>query len=374
MDLGAQLSAEGLEVLQKKIDESCRSAQTAADVDLLRRDLLGKEGTLKVLFQKLREVPADQKPVVAQKINELKAQVEAFFAAKDGESASKGRSDALRAQYIDTSLPGVSPGIGRIHPITQVERQIAALLKPFGFSNVPGPEVETEYYCFDSLNIPPHHPARDMQDTFYVDAGDLWGADKEAPARDSRPISGVLHLLRTHTTSVQARTLELASKEAKGGVPVRVASFGRVYRNETEDASHQAMFHQFELVWLDKGLTLSHLMALITHILKGLYGKRRKVRFVPKFYPYTEPSIGPQIDCSICHGTGCGACGGSGWVTIAGAGMVHRNVLTEFGYDPNEVSGFAFGLGTSRLACQLCGLPNLKMAYENDLRVYKALP
>src|SRR5690606_5225597 len=145
----------------------------------------------------------------------------------------------------------------------------------------------------------------------------------------------------THTTSVQARTL------AKGGLPVKIASFGRVYRNESEDASHQAMFHQFELVWLEKGLTLSHLLGLITHILQGLYGAERKVRFVPKFYPYTEPSIGPQISCALCVGEGCPACGGAGWVTIAGAGMIHRNVLKEFGYNADEVTGFAFGLGTA---------------------------
>jgi phenylalanyl-tRNA synthetase alpha chain len=154
-------------------------------------------------------------------------------------------------------------------------------------------------------------------------------------------------------------------------LPIKVASFGRVYRNETEDASHQAMFHQFELVWVEKGLTLANLMGLITHILKELYGKKRKVRFVPKFYPYTEPSIGPQIDCAICRGTGCASCGGAGWVTIAGAGMIHRAVLKEFRFDPESVSGFAFGLGTARLAGQMFQLPRLKMLYENDLRILK---
>jgi phenylalanyl-tRNA synthetase alpha chain len=169
-------------------------------------------------------------------------------------------------------------------------------------------------------------------------------------------------ILRTQTTSVQAR--ELQKKE----LPVKVASFGRVFRNETEDHSHQVMFHQFELVWLEEGLTLSNLMALITHVLKGLYGKRRKVRFVPKFYPYTDPSIGPQIDCALCRGEGCAPCNGAGWVTIAGAGMIHRNVLLEFGYDPEKVSGFAFGLGTSRLATQFFGVPTMRTVYDNDFR------
>jgi phenylalanyl-tRNA synthetase alpha chain len=363
-----ELTIAALQDLASKFSLACASVRTKAELEALKREWLGKEGTIKNLFQRLREVPHAEKPSVAAKMNELKSQAENFVLAKEQELAASERAQSLTNEYIDTSLPALSPGLGRVHPITIVERRIAELLKPFGFVNIPGPEIENEYYCFDSLNIPPHHPARDMQDTFYVNAGDLWESDREAPEGNPRPISGVLHLLRTHTTSVQARTLE------KGSLPVKVASFGRVYRNETEDASHQAMFHQFELVWIERGLTLSNLMALITHILKGLYGKRRKVRFVPKFYPYTEPSIGPQIDCSICKGSGCGACGGSGWVTIAGAGMVHRNVLSEFKYNPEEVTGFAFGLGTSRLACQLCGLPTLKLAYENDLRVYEALP
>jgi phenylalanyl-tRNA synthetase alpha chain len=213
-----------------------------------------------------------------------------------------------------------------------------------------GPEIETEYYCFDSLNIPKHHPARDMQDTFYTETG---------------------HVLRTHTTSVQARLLQTRSLFEGKKLPIKVASFGKVYRNETEDASHTAMFHQFELVWVEKGLTLANLLAMITHIVKELYGKRRKVQFVPKFYPYTEPSIGPRIDCVICKSAGCPSCGGAGWVTVGGAGMIHRNVLLEFGFNPDEVAGFAFGLGSSRLAGQMYNLPHLRAVYENDLRILK---
>ncbi len=336
-----------LNQLRSELSNKLEQIGSKAELEAIRREWLGKEGVLKVFFQQLRDLSPEDKPKVASILNEIRKQVEEFVAGKEAELADKEQADSLKAEYIDLSLPGLTPGLGRAHPITAVERRIAELLRPFGFCSVYGPEVETEYYCFDSLNIPPHHPARDMQDTFYTATG---------------------HILRTHTTSVQARTLE------KGGLPVKVASFGRVYRNETEDASHTSMFHQFELVWLEEGLTLSHLMALITHILKGLYGKRRKVRFVPKFYPYTEPSIGPQIDCSNCGGTGCSFCGGAGWVTVAGAGMVHRNVLKEFKYDPEKVSGFAFGLGTSRLAAQFSGVPDGRMLYENDLRIYRNLP
>ncbi len=316
------------------------------DLELVRRDWLAKEGIVKQLFQQLRDVPGAEKPQIAQALNELRDLVESFVADRERLFIEGEREKRLESEFLDFSLPGKSPGVGSMHPVTRVERRIFELLKPFGFQAVVGPELETEYYCFDALNIQAHHPARDMQDTFYSETG---------------------HVLRTHTTSVQARALK------KGGLPIKIASFGRAFRNESEDASHQAMFHQFELVWLEEGLTMSNLMGLISHILKGLYGKRRKVRFVPKFYPYTEPSLGPQIDCSICKGAGCGACGGAGWVTVAGAGMIHRKVLSEFGYDADKVTGIAFGLGSSRLVAQFFGIPTLKMVYDNDLRVLKGL-
>lgn len=332
--------------LDTTLSASLSAVRSSADLEMLKRDWLSKDGTMKVLFKQLRDIEPDRKPEVAGKLNELKTKLETFVAAKEEELGRQKLEQSTKSEFIDLSLPSSSPGLGGVSLITRIERQIFDILKPFGFRNVIGPEVETDYYCFDSLNIPPHHPARDMQDTFYTSNG---------------------FVLRTHTTSVQARALE------QGGLPIKVASPGRVYRNETEDASHQAMFHQFELIWVEEGLTFSHLLALINHILKGLYGKRTKVRFVPKYYPYTEPSIGPQIDCALCHGKGCSLCGGSGWLTVAGAGMVHRNVLKEFKYDPDKVSGFAFGLGTSRLAAQLGSLSSLKMLYENDLRVLKSV-
>ncbi|MBX7139196.1 MAG: phenylalanine--tRNA ligase subunit alpha [Oligoflexia bacterium] len=339
-----ELSKLNLSEVKESLLAQLKRISTPQDVEILKRDWLSKEGTLKLLFKQLRDIPAERKPEVAAGLNDLKQLLEQFVSEQEQRLAADLREKSARSEFVDLSLPSRWSGLGSVHPISLVERRIAEILRPFGFRNVLGPEVETEYYCFDSLNIPPHHPARDMQDTYYTANG---------------------LVLRTHTTSVQARELQ------KGGLPVKVASFGRVYRNETEDASHQAMFHQFELVWLEAGLTLSHLMGLISHILKELYGKRRKVKFVPKFYPYTEPSIGPQVDCTFCKGSGCPACGGAGWVTIAGAGMVHRNVLREFGYDPEKVSGFAFGLGTSRLASQFSGISALKTLYDNDLRLLK---
>jgi phenylalanyl-tRNA synthetase alpha chain len=312
-----------------------------AELEEQKRVWLGKEGRVKALYAELRTLPAEQRPEIAEGLNQVRSGVEQAFLQAEARLRAADLLASLSKEWLDPSLPGTSLGIGSSHPITLVEQKILSILRPFGFENVYGPEIETEYFCFDALNIPAHHPARDMQDTFYT--------------TDNL-------VLRTHTTSVQARVLQ------NGKAPLKVASFGRVYRNEAEDASHQAMFHQFELIWLEEGLTLSHLMGLISHILKGLYGKTRKVRFVPKFYPYTEPSIGPQIDCSMCKGKGCALCGNSGWVTVAGAGMIHHKVLLEFGFDPEKISGFAFGLGSGRLACQAAGLEDGRMLYENDLR------
>lgn len=309
------------------------------DLKALEKEWLGKDGFLKKAFAFLRDLPASDKPSYAKSLNELKLEVEEFFRSKN--------SQIKRLPHIDFTIPGISPDLGTLHPITLVEQRISKLLTPFGFQSLLGPELETEYNCFDSLNIPKHHPARDMQDTFYCE--DLQNAE----------------VLRTHTSTVQARAL------ASGKLPIKVASFGKVYRNETEDASHQAMFHQFDLIWVEEGLRLAHLTGLIESIVKGLFGQERKIRFVPKFYPYTEPSIGPQIDCTLCGSKGCPACGGAGWVTVGGAGMVHRNVLLEFKYDPDKVAGFAFGLGTARLASQFSGIPKLKMLYDSDLRILR---
>jgi len=209
---------------------------------------------------------------------------------------------------------------------------------------VEGPEVEHPYYNFDALNIPEHHPARDMQDTFWVDGG--W-------------------LLRSHTTTVQARVLQ-----QRPTPPVRVASLGRVYRNEAVDATHTAMFHQMEGIWVDRGLTFAHLKGTLAVIARALYGDQ-PIRFKPKFYPYTEPSVGVDLQCSVCQGAGCEACHGAGWVTILGSGMIHPKVFLEFGYDPDEVSGIAFGFGTSRMAAQRAGVVKSRTLYEQDIRVHR---
>jgi phenylalanyl-tRNA synthetase alpha chain len=332
--------------LLDEFNSSLAEVKSEESLNTFRIAWVGKEGKLKVLLSSLRDLPAEERPKFAAQINLLRDQAESFIRQKQEEFSALARQRELESQFIDLTLPANYSGLGRVHPVRLVERKITKILKKFGFNFVEGPEVETEYYCFDALNIPKHHPARDMQDTFFTETG---------------------HVLRTHTTAMLSRELE------KRKLPLKSIYAGRVYRNETEDASHQAMFHQYDLVWIEEGIGLPQLIAVMTSLLKGIYGQGRQVRFVPKFYPYTEPSLGAQIDCSICQGKGCPPCDGAGWVTVAGSGVVHENVIKEFGFDPTLVGGIAFGFGTSRMAGQFYTAPNLKSLYEADLRYLGAL-
>jgi len=318
-----------------------------AGLDALRRDHTGKKSPLKLAFKELRNVPADQRQDVAAALNAARDTIEAEVA----QAVERVEQAAIQAQldreWSDMTMPGIGTERGARHPLTVVERESLALLRRMGFTLVEGPEIETAFYNFDALNIPEHHPARDLQDTFWVEGGKL---------------------LRSHTTTVQARVLQ-----SRPELPIRVASAGRVYRNEAVDATHLAMFHQLEGIWVDRGLTFAHLKGLLAFIARSLYGEDRAIRFKPKFYPYTEPSIGVDLSCGSCGGSGCEACHGAGWVTILGAGMVHPKVFEQFGYDPDKVTGIAFGLGTTRMAGQWSGVHAIRSLYETDLRVHRAL-
>lgn len=340
------LNEENILSLKKEVEGITSTSSSKEKIDIIRREWLGKDGKFKILYKKISELPSDARVVFAKDVNELKNRLETYIESSSKNVTEQQHKSSLANEFYDLSLPGLHSGLGAVHPITQCEKLLYSIVKQHGFQSVVGPEIETDFFCFDALNVPQHHPARDLQDTFYTDTG---------------------HVLRTHCTAVSARSA------AKGKLPIKSVSLGRAYRNEAEDASHTAMFHQFDLVWIDKGLTLAHLMGLIQEILKELYGKRRKVRFVRKFYPYTEPSIGPQVDCSQCKGNGCAACGGSGWITVAGAGVLHKNVMNLFNYDTEKVTGLAFGMGTSRLASQMFGFTDIRVPYSNDLRVINNL-
>lgn len=326
-------------------------------LDDLRRKHTGKKSPLKLALRSLRDVPPDERPAVAQEINEARETIESELETAAAEIETRALEAQVAAEWVDLTLPGIAPQRGGRHPVSMVQDHILEVLRQLGFDLVEGPEVEHPYYNFDALNIPEHHPARDMQDTFWVTGG---------------------YLLRSHTTTVQARVLEEAAGRGADALPIRVASAGRVFRNEAVDATHTAMFHQLEGIWIDRGLGFDHLKGVLAFIARALYGERR-IRFKPKYYPYTEPSVGLDLACSTCDGTGsvgelpCEACHAAGWVTVLGAGMVHPNVFREFGFDPDEVSGIAFGLGTTRMAAQKYGVTRVKSLYEQDLRVFRRL-
>jgi phenylalanyl-tRNA synthetase alpha chain len=322
------------------------AAADPAAVEEVRRTHTGKKSPIKTAFKELRNVAADERSTVAAALNSASEAIIAELETATKTIAAKALSAQLNAEWEDLSMPGQTTRRGARHPLTVVENRCMNVLRRLGFELVDGPEIETAYYNFDALNIPEHHPARDMQDTFWVTGG---------------------LLLRSHTTTVQARVLE-----SKPPLPIRIASAGRVYRNEAVDATHLAMFHQLEGLWIDRGLTFANLKGLLSFIAKSLYGEGR-IRFNPKFYPYTEPSVGLDLACALCDGAGCEACHDAGWVTILGAGMVHPKVFKEFGYDPDEVSGIAFGLGTTRMAAQWAGVSKAKSLYDQELAVLQDL-
>lgn len=340
------MSSIDVAALLAQFRDALAAADTPQALDAVRREHAGKKSPLKSALKNLRHIPKEQRKDVAAEINAARDAVDAELAAAEAVVSARALQKRLEAEKLDLTLPGIAPARGARHPLTDVERRCLAVMRRLGFKLVDGPEVELPYYNFDALNIPEHHPARDMQDTFYVD-GEL--------------------VLRTHTTSVQARELS-----KKPELPFRIVSMGRVYRNEAVDATHLAMFHQFEGIWVEEGLTFAHLKGVLAFIVEELYGPGR-LRFKPKFYPYTEPSVGVDLACSQCDGAGCGACHGAGWVTILGAGMIHPKLLIQFGYDPERVSGIAFGLGTTRMAAQKAGIDKLRPLYDQELPLLHAL-
>lgn len=328
--------------IAQQYDSAVRQANTFAELDSLRQRFLGKKSELKALSRALGALPPEARKARALELNEVSTRIttdltERLEAARRAEAEARWQSEG-----IDVTLPGSAPRQGAWNPLTEVEQRSLAILRRLGFEFRTGPEVEKPYYNFDALNIPPHHPARDLQDTFWLDGG---------------------LVLRSHTTTVQARVLA-----EKAELPIKVSSAGRVYRNEAVDATHMAMFHQLEGFWLEEGLTLADLKGVLAFVVRELYGPEHRIRFKPKYYPYTEPSIGLDITCTRCRGKGCEACHGVGWVTLMGAGMIHPNVLREFGYDRPGLRGLAFGWGTTRMAAQWLELSKVRRLYDTKRR------
>jgi phenylalanyl-tRNA synthetase alpha chain len=329
-----------LEELRKKAEEELDRAGTEEELLAVKTRYLGRKGLLTGLLRNITGVPPEERPLFGKLSNEIKDILTAKIEGALQNIASRRRNETLLRERVDVTLPGRGVQYGRLHPITQVSFEIIDIFSGLGFSVVEGPEVELDYYNFEALNIPKDHPARDMQDTFYVEENIV---------------------LRTHTSPVQIRTME------KQKPPVRILSPGRVYRPDS-DVSHTPMFHQIEGLLVDKGITFGDLKGILTFFVRKVFGEKTAIRFRPSFFPFTEPSAEVDIECVMCHGKGCRVCGQSGWLEILGSGMVDPEVFKNVGYDPEAVSGFAFGLGLERIAMLKYGVSDIRLFFENDWR------
>jgi phenylalanyl-tRNA synthetase alpha chain len=314
-------------------------ADGPADAEQFRLKFISKKGSLSKLFEELKSVPADQKREAGRILNELKELAETKFR----ELSDLGQGQAKTSEATDLTLPVVPNRVGNLHPLTLTKYRIIEVFERLGFSVSDGPEIEDDWHNFSALNFPPDHPAREMQDTFFIQR------DPEV-------------LLRTHTSNVQIRLME------KIKPPVRSIMPGRVYRNEAISARAHCFFHQVEGLYVDRNVGFADLKQTLYHFAREMYGKDIKIRYRPSFFPFTEPSAEIDISCLICKGKGCAVCKHSGWVEIAGSGMVHPNVLKNCGIDPEEYTGFAFGMGIERVAQLLFNVNDLRLYSENDVR------
>lgn len=334
--------AHDLAALERQFEEDASGVRDRESWDALRLQWVGrKQGKLRHLLSGLKELPAEQRRAFGQGVNTLKEHIETRLAALDAELTQSERQAALAAEAEDVTLPGRRPRVGRLHPVTLVLHDLEEIFRGLGYSIAEGPEVEDDYYNFGALNFPPDHPARDEQDTLFLQNG---------------------LLLRTHTSPVQIRTM-LARRP-----PIRVLCPGRCYRHDN-DLRHSPMFHQVECLHVDEGISVAHLKGTLEAMVQGLFSPDTGVRLRPSFFPFTEPSCEVDITCPICHGAGCATCSKSGWMEILGAGMVDPRVLAECGIDPDRYTGFAFGMGLDRVAMIRHGIPNIRMLFDGDQRL-----
>jgi phenylalanyl-tRNA synthetase alpha chain len=324
-----------LEDLRQAFRDELESVSAAEDIEPMRVKYLGRKGALTSILRQMGSLSPEERPRIGSLSNQLKSYMEQALAE---------RLDELKrvsaAGGIDVTLPGRTPRRAGVHIINTVIRELEDIFLGLGFTVASGPEVEDDYHNFQALNIPEHHPARDMQDTFYFDKGIL---------------------LRTHTSPVQIRVME------KSGLPVRIIAPGKVYRCDS-DVSHTPMFHQIEGLWVEEGITFAHLKGVLYEFIHRLFGPDVPLRFRPSFFSFTEPSAEVDIGCIMCKGKGCRVCKNSGWMEILGSGMVDPEVYRYVGIDPEKVTGFAFGLGIERIAMLKYGIGDIRMFYENDLR------
>ncbi len=340
-----------LKQLEKEALEKLKTINSPDILKDLEVEYLGRKGKLTEILRGLKDLSAEEKPLAGKLSNIVKVNLEEAFSTKQREIEQAHLEKELAKDFFDTSIPGKCREIGHIHPVSQVQEEVERIFNQMGFAIMDGPEVESEYYNFEGLNIPSDHPARDMQDTFFIQDKD----DKDHGRM----------VLRTHTSPVQVRTME------KHGAPLRVIVPGRVFRNEATDASHEHTFYQVEGLLIDKDISLAHLKGIMTEFLTRLFGKKVNVRFRPGYFPFVEPGLELDFSCLLCEGKGCRVCKHSGWVEFMGAGMVHENVLKAGGIDHKEYQGWAFGFGLTRLVMMRHAIDDIRHLTSGDLRFIK---
>lgn len=335
---------EQLEAIRQKALNELENAASIQDIEAVRIKFLGKKGELTGILKQMGKLSAEERPVVGQLANVIRSEIEAKIEEDSKSIAQKLQAEKLKAEKIDVTLPGKAKVLGSRHPLTVVLDDIKDIFIGMGFDIVDGPEVEKDYYNFEALNIPKDHPARDTQDTFYINENIV---------------------LRTQTSPVQVRVME------KQQPPIRIISPGRVFRSDAVDATHSPLFNQIEGLVVDKGVSFADLKGTLEIFIKQLYGEDSVVRFRPHHFPFTEPSAEVDVQCFNCHGAGCPLCKGEGWIEILGCGMVHPKVLETCNIDPEVYSGFAFGLGLERIAMRRYNINDLRLFFENDVRFLK---
>ncbi|MBR0141426.1 MAG: phenylalanine--tRNA ligase subunit alpha [Ruminococcus sp.] len=332
---------EKIEVLAKQEISSCKEIKALEE---LKIKFLGKKGELTAILKQMGKLSPEERPVIGQLANKVRADIEETIATMLANLKAEAQTAKLREERIDITLPGKQMPLGKLHPLTKVENEIREIFVGMGFEIADGPEIDDDYHVFEALNLPPDHPARDTQDTFYIE-----GTNEKI-------------LLRTQTSSVQVHVME--NKKP----PIRIISPGRVFRSDAVDATHSPLFHQIEGLVVDKGIKMSDLKGTLEMLMKKLYGNDCKLRFRPHHFPFTEPSCEVDISCFNCGGKGCSMCKDEGYIELLGAGMVHPKVLENCGIDSSVYSGFAFGLGLERMVMGRYDINDLRLLYENDLR------
>ena len=332
---------EKLESIREIAKSRLQEVKDRKALDELRVYFLGKKGELTSILKQMGKLSPEERPIIGQLANEVRSEIESFIEKRGQQLKEEEQNARLAAECIDVTMPGKHNALGHKHPLSVVLEEMEEIFIGMGFDIAEGPEVELDYYNFEALNIPKNHPARDTQDTFYIDDNIV---------------------LRTQTSPVQIRTME------KRKPPIRIIAPGRVYRSDAVDATHSPLFHQIEGLVVDKGITMADLKGTLEVFVRRLYGEDAQVRFRPHHFPFTEPSAEVDIQCFACHGEGCRLCKGEGWIEILGCGMVHPKVLSICGIDPEEYSGFAFGIGLERVVMRRFNINDLRLFYDNDLR------